>query len=292
LPFWLEVARVPRDQCHRRLPNMSSLANPVEYSVLIRTHNSESTLPETVASLNGQTTPPHQYVVVDSGSTDRTLSCIPVSSVVHNYVGKEFNYSESLNQGLQFVSSNYVLIISSHTSLQRRDAVEYALTLIRSDEKIAAAYFCIESTGALRHELIDKQTFDGFNGLWNTCALIKVPLLRRRSFRPDVFTAEDQEWASWLFYDEGKATARISGGGMVIRNPRYQSLRKKANEYVSVAYFSNRKLLAWFRIARFGLRSVSPIRNRSLKERWFYLSLALRLAACHFFKPKSRSRYF
>ena len=109
--------------------------NKVKYSALIRTFNSERTIPETLSSLRRQTIQPVQYIFVDSGSNDKTLLLIPENSVVHHFVGNEFNYSEALNQGLEYVSVDFVLIISSHTSLLNPKAVEYALEVLRSNEK-------------------------------------------------------------------------------------------------------------------------------------------------------------
>ena len=201
--------------------------NEVKYSALIRTYNSEKTLPSTLASLINQTVSPSKFIFVDSGSNDSTLHLLPNNSIVHNYVGNEFNFSESINQGLEYVSTDFVLILSSHTTLMNCEAINYALNILCSNEKIGATYFDYDFTGGFRYRHIDKNNFNGFNGLMNTCSLIRVSLLRRRRFRPEVFSAEDQEWARWLIYHEGKATACISGAGMVINNPRKDHLKKK-----------------------------------------------------------------
>lgn len=262
------------------------------YSVLLRTFNSESTLPGTLDCLKQQWNPPKQYIVVDSGSTDRTLDCLPAGSRVHHYVGEEFNYAEALNQGLRLVSTDYVLIISSHTELKNIRAMNYALDLLKSNPAIGAAYFCGDNTGSLRHELIGRNNFTGFNGLFNTCAVIKVELLQKRQFRPEVFTSEDQEWAGWLFAAENKVTARISGAGMAVQNPRKDSLQKNVNEYVSVACFTNRKLLEWSHIVSLLKRAITLGTGLGAAKRKFYLLLSAHLMVCRYFKPRRKSRYF
>jgi len=156
----------------------------MKYSVIIRTFNSEATLPETLGSLDAQTVRPERLIFVDSGSSDGTLALLPESSVVHRYVGTEFNYADALNQGLPFVETEYVAIISSHTSLEHPASMAYALRVLRADERIGAAYFTFERTSELTHDLIDERSFNGFNGLWNTCSVIKSGLLRERRFRP------------------------------------------------------------------------------------------------------------
>lgn len=278
----------------------------IPYSTLIRTFNSASTLPDTLCSLSRQTIPPQEYIFVDSGSTDGTLTMLSPSTV-HRYVGKDFNFSEAINQGLKYVSTDYVLIISAHTKLTETHGMEYALTLLSCADSIGAAYFCDENTGSLRHSIIDKRIFDGFNGLWNTCSLIKVNLLRKRGFLPEVFSAEDQEWARWLLHDTGKAIARIAGAGKEDNN-RYTigkyGQRKMINEYVSIAYFANRTLLSPRNIGRVfreavGRKDMSVNRQSSgslvvldrLRRR-SKLNLACRLLACYFVKPRYKSRYF
>jgi len=268
--------------------------NTTKYSVLIRTFNSEKTLSVALDSLRSQTAQPSEYIFVDSGSIDSTLQLLPEGSVIHKFVGHEFNYSDALNQGLNYVSMDYVLIVSSHTSLAKDGAIAFALGILNSDEKIGAAYFDNEESGALRYTFIDKDNFNGFNGLWNTCSLVKVELLKRRTFRPEVFAAEDQEWARWLLYCENKVVARISGAGMdnsQNSNLREHSLRKRINEYVAIAYYANRDLLGLRNLVRVAYGVVKPVR-RPPGERLFNLIVLFRLLMCYFVKPKYKSRYF
>lgn len=260
------------------------------YTALIRTCNSAKTLPRTLASLRAQSQTPMTYLVVDSGSTDDTLSSLPPNALVHHYVGDEFNYSLALNQGLDLVQTDYVLIISSHTSLGNPQALEYALNILAHDDAIGAAYFSYETPGQLEHRLIDRRNFTGFNGLWNTCALIKTHLLKMRHFRPEVFAAEDQEWANWLFHSENKAIARIAGAALENLNPQRFSRHKLLNEYTAVALFTNRKLLSWSNLAKVAYTAMEPRWGRSLSDRYTHLALFWRLWMCHFAKPRSAHR--
>jgi glycosyltransferase involved in cell wall biosynthesis len=281
----------------------------MDYSVLIRTFNSAKTLPDVLRWLSRQTVLPKEYIFVDSGSTDGTRLLIPKGARIVEYAEAEFNYSHALNQGLKFVSTEIVLIVSSHTLLSNDRAIGFGIDVLQSDERIGAAYFDqskpssfssshAEKSDALKCTFIDKHNFDGFNGLWNTCSLVKMALLKRRGFRPEVFTAEDQEWASWLFHFENKIVARISGAGMensANPNSKYGPW-KTVNEYIAIAYFSNRALLGWFNIARVASRVVKPRPLLPMicvrRSRFFYGLLFLRLVACHFVKPKSKSKYF
>lgn len=264
-----------------------------KYSVLIRTLNSERTLPNTLECLANQTVLPAQYVFVDSGSTDRTMSLFPKDAVTHKYVGREFNYSEALNQGLEHVSAEYVFIVSSHTLLIKRAAVEYALSLLETNADLGAAYFSYEVDGGpLTSVSIDKTNFDGQNGLWNWCSLIRMDILKHRKFRPEVFAAEDQEWASWLFNKEGKSIARILNAGAINNNFRGRSFRKLRNDYVAVAYYSKRELLSASNILRVFSSIISPRDGLRPRHRWSQLILGFRLLGCRFSEPVAKSRYF
>jgi glycosyltransferase involved in cell wall biosynthesis len=264
------------------------------YSALIRTFNSEGTLPATLEKLSRQTVPPSEFIFVDSGSTDNTITLAPPHSILHKYQGLEFNFAEAINQGLEYISADYVLIISSHTLLNNVNAIEYAIGLLDTNEYLGACYFSYENDGELRYVIIDRNNFDGFNGLWNTCSLVRYDLLSKRKFRTEVFSAEDQEWARWLFEYEDKGIARVNGAGLDLRlNQRMQEFnwRKRKNEYVAVAYFANPDLMTVTNLARIAYRVLKPT-TRPFRERYFNLSLLFELCLCFLRKPRYKSRYF
>ncbi|MGB7565977.1 MAG: glycosyltransferase family A protein [Prochlorococcaceae cyanobacterium] len=261
------------------------------YAVLIRTFNSESTLPATIASLRAQTCPAGEWVFVDSGSTDATQRLIPCGAKWHRYTGADFNYSRSLNEGIAHVRLPLVLIISSHTRLENSAAMAYSLSLLKSDPLLGGVYFSDEPNVPLQYTNIERESFDGFNGLMNTCALVRTQLLRERPFREEVFSAEDQEWSAWLLNERGGRIARMSGAERHCDNPQKYSPLKTLNEYVSIAYFTNRRLLKWRNIGRQLWLACAPASARRSGRR-FYLRLALRLVACHFHPPRYSSKYF
>jgi glycosyltransferase involved in cell wall biosynthesis len=248
------------------------------YSVLVRTFNSVATIRDTIASLQTQTSSPSRFIFVDSGSSDDTLALLPAGSIVHRYTGREFNYSGAINQGIPYIDTDCVLIMSSHTSLANKDALSFALRLLERDQTIGAAYFSLTPADTPTYELINRTTFTGFNGVFNTCGIYRTALLRTRSFRPEVFSAEDQEWSKWLLEHEGKVIARISGGGMIYNNPKRHSLKKWLDEWIAVATFTNRSLLNWYRIARVAGHVVKP--RVGLRDRYFYSVLFVVLLFC------------
>ncbi len=245
----------------------------------------------TLDALARQTVRPHAYIVVDSGSTDCTLTLVPQGSTVHHFVGKRFNYADALNQGLEHVRTEYVLIVSSHTSLANPRAIDYALGLLAKESLLGAAYFTYTEDEPLRFVLIDGQNFDGFNGLSNTCALVRSELLRRRRFLPEVFAAEDQEWASWLFRSENMCIAQISGGGLTNINPQRYSVIKWFKEYVAVALYANPELLGRRNLLRLLSEAVRPALPLRLRRRCMLLVLVALLQLCSVVKRVRSSNH-
>lgn len=254
----------------------------IDYTALIRTFNSEKTLPATLASLARQSQPPSAYVFVDSGSIDRTLDLLPTGSTVHQYASGKFNYATSLNEGISLVDTKYTLIISSHTSIANQSGVEFALTLLDERREISAAYFVHKLSETITFDIINAENFTGFNGLWNTCALYETYLLKDRPFRPEVFSAEDQEWSKWLLYSTEKTIARIAGAGMTYENPDKHLFRKRLNEHLAIALFAKEEMLALPYIFRVAYRIVRPISDP--QERIFNLVLLLNLLHGKFFR--------
>lgn len=257
----------------------ASVPEALRYTALIRTRDSSATLPKTLASLGRQSWPPSAYVIVDSGSTDETLEQLPAGATLHHFVGHSFNYAQALNQGLAHVQTPLVLLISSHTSVQNPEALEYAIRTLARDTRMGAAYFCYDDPPQLERQVIGVRNFNGFNGLWNTCSLIRTALAHQRPFRPEVFAAEDQEWAKWLIRRKGMSVARISGARLENDNPKRFSHRKLLDEYVAVALFVNRSLLHCRHLAEVAYRVVRPGRL-AVRHRFFSFLLFMRLVAC------------
>ena len=84
-----------------------------DISVLVRTFNSEKTLPQLLDVLDLQAG--DELIVVDSGSTDRTLAVAEKHGARIFHAPPPFNYSKSLNIGFHAARNPWVLVISSHS---------------------------------------------------------------------------------------------------------------------------------------------------------------------------------
>jgi len=86
-------------------------------SIIIRTLNEEKHLEELLIAVNEQTSPVFniETVIVDSGSTDRTLEIAKKYNCRITYIKKEeFTFGKSLNIGCDYADGKYLVFVSGH----------------------------------------------------------------------------------------------------------------------------------------------------------------------------------
>jgi rhamnosyltransferase len=84
-------------------------------SVVIRCHNEEQHIGRLLAGISKQSVQPDQIVIVDSGSTDATLSIasrFPVEIVTIE--PEDFSFGRSLNRGCAAATGDVIVIASAH----------------------------------------------------------------------------------------------------------------------------------------------------------------------------------
>lgn len=269
----------PDDRC------VSSVAKCC-YSVVIRTFNSERTLGKTLHSIRFQKSSPSEILVVDSGSSDSTLELAKKFDVrILSYpTEKPFNYATALNLGLAAAVEPYVLIISSHTVIPHADTVTRMLDELTMPG--IAGVYCVTSWFLNRRESlrrgqkiraveIDARTFDGYNGLWNTCAVIRKCDWIMRKFDETMWTAEDQEWAAWHHRNTQKRTVRLEGTGAIDLNHR-RSKWKAVCEHVAIAYRCYPEYYKWTTIGKRWVRgflALLLLKRALFKEEILYASV-------------------
>jgi len=85
-------------------------------SIIIRTKNEEKLIEQCLASVFNQDFKDFEVVIVDSGSTDRTLEIaknFPVKIVEYHHDGN-FKPGKALNLGIQNSSGKYIVMLSAH----------------------------------------------------------------------------------------------------------------------------------------------------------------------------------
>jgi glycosyltransferase involved in cell wall biosynthesis len=87
-----------------------------EVSILIRAKNEERYIGQTLSALYSQTYRNFEVLIVDSGSTDRTLEMArkyPVN--IYEIRPEDFTWGYALNYGFQRSRGKYVVCLSAHT---------------------------------------------------------------------------------------------------------------------------------------------------------------------------------
>jgi glycosyltransferase involved in cell wall biosynthesis len=272
-------------------------------SAVIRTFNSERTLQKTLLSLRIQKPALAELVVVDSGSTDRTLEIARHFGcrILHYPKDRPFNYSDSLNLGIAGCTGEHILIISSHSVLSFRD-----VACIMSDnlERAGASgVYCISQSpngSVLRSDdpmrgklttVVNRDNFDGLNGLWNACSMIDRSCWARHPFDPSMPAGEDQEWASWHFANTGLPTVCIRNAGVLYMNPNYNDEKDIRDRVVlAVRVFSG--LRSWRSIAYLLLDAFLALLRGRLRPFKKNTKMAWYLALSRVWTKSYSSKYF
>ena len=87
----------------------------MKISVITATYNSAATVADTLRSVNGQTHPDVEHIVVDGGSTDRTLEIVRAEGKrVATLVSEpDRGIYDAMNKGLRLATGDVVGLINS-----------------------------------------------------------------------------------------------------------------------------------------------------------------------------------
>ena len=97
-------------------------------SIVIRCYNEERHIGRLLSGIMQQTLSDVEIVVVDSGSTDATLTIAARYPVrVVSMTPEEFSFGRSLNRGIEAASGDHIVICSAHVYPTYRDWLERLL---------------------------------------------------------------------------------------------------------------------------------------------------------------------
>jgi rhamnosyltransferase len=114
--------------------------NPYDCSVVIRAFNEEKHLGRLLTGISQQSVLPREVVLVDSGSTDRTVEIALENQVkVVHITPSDFTFGRSLNLGIRSTNSNLVVFASAHVYPVYPDWLERLLEPFR-EPQVALTY--------------------------------------------------------------------------------------------------------------------------------------------------------
>jgi glycosyltransferase involved in cell wall biosynthesis len=113
-----------------------------EISIIIRSKNEERFIGQTLSAIFQQDIDiPFEVILIDSGSTDRTLEVVreyPVS--VYEIDTRQFSYGRALNYGAGLARGQYLINLSAHCIPIDSCWMARLVNCLRSDSQVAATY--------------------------------------------------------------------------------------------------------------------------------------------------------
>jgi len=192
-------------------------------SIVIRAFNEERHIGRLLSGVLQQTLTPAEIVLVDSGSTDATLSIAARFPVRTVSVGpEEFSFGRSLNRGISATSSDLVVLASAHVYPVYADWLEQLLRPL-NDPQVALSYGQqrgYEGTRFSEHQVFAKwfperseprQAHPFCN---NANAAIRRSLWEAHPYDETLPGLEDLAWASWAM-EQGRAIAYVAEAPVV-----------------------------------------------------------------------------
>ena len=109
-------------------------------SIVIRAYNESIHLPRLLEGITHQTVKDVEVILVDSGSTDSTVSIAEAFGAKMMHIRpEEFTFGRSLNRGIEKATGDFVVIASAHVYPVYPDWLESLLRPFE-DAKVALTY--------------------------------------------------------------------------------------------------------------------------------------------------------
>ncbi len=175
-------------------------------SIVIRAYNEEKHIVRLLEGLRQQTLKDVEIILVDSGSTDQTVSIAESfgARIVH-IPSAEFTFGRSLNFGLRAATRELIVIASAHVYPVYPDWLESLLRPFE-DERVALTYG--KQRGYERSKYSEQQIYhqwypDASNPSQTTAfcnnanAAIRKSLWEQNQYDETLTGLEDLAWAKW-----------------------------------------------------------------------------------------------
>ncbi|MBI5631779.1 MAG: glycosyltransferase [Elusimicrobia bacterium] len=178
-----------------------------EISIVIRAKNEARHLPALLDGIAGQSERSVEVVLVDSGSTDATVSIARGRRIrVETIPAEEFTFGRSLNIGVRAATAPLVAVVSAHTRPVHERWLESLLRPLRENPKIAMVYG--RQIGWDTSKFAETLDFDRFFGgeakevdehffANNANSALRKSLWGLHPFDEGLPGLEDIEWARW-----------------------------------------------------------------------------------------------
>ncbi len=190
-------------------------------SWVIRTKNEERHIGEVLETLQKQTCQDFEIIIVDSGSTDKTLEIVkkfPVRLI--RIKPEEFSYSYALNLGISKARGQYIGILSGHSIPQSLSFYTDVLKFF-SDPKVAAVTgYYYDGENLFTKVSLPRKEQHFCPWMTNTNSIIRKDLWKIYPFDERLTEGcEDYDWASEM----------IARGYDIIKTPLFSTVYYRVN---------------------------------------------------------------
>lgn len=225
----------------------------MKISVVIRSKNSGQTLSHCLDSIQQQSFSIQEIILVDSGSSDDTLSIAKQygCKIVHYPLDIAFNYSKSLNLGIQAATGDCILILSSHVILKYQNTIELMVSTWQNWHTACAISLCRDAVQTttkvpkleeVRWNLVNRYNFQG-QGMYNFCSLIRKSDWEAYPFNEEIPRCEDQDWVRHFYQTSNTGSLIIRYPTVYYNNPYYNA-KKDAWDYITLGHYIDRYFLS------------------------------------------------
>lgn len=175
-------------------------------SIVIRAYNEEKYIGRLLDGIRQQTLKDVEITLVDSGSTDKTVSTAEsFGARIVNIPSEEFTFGRSLNFGVQAATREFVVIASAHVYPVYPDWLESLLRPFE-DDKVALTYgkqrgpeFAKFSEQQIFHQWFPDTSKPNQETAFcnNANAAIRKSLWKKNPYDETLTGLEDLAWAKW-----------------------------------------------------------------------------------------------
>lgn len=229
-----------------------------EVTILIRAKNEEEHIGQTLKAICNQSFKDFEIILIDSGSTDRTLEIVKDFPVKVGHIAPEdFTYGYSTNYGFELSKGKYIVCLSAHAVPFSDDWLQILIESF-SDEEVAAVMGrdipfpdCnpFDKRGMLKlydvpRSEIDECSFD----FGATNAAVRRSVWGEIKFDEKLSYAEDNDWGRHV---KAKGYRIIYEPGAVVYHSHNDSYRQMVRRFCNEAYalrLLNRKRYSWLNI--------------------------------------------
>jgi rhamnosyltransferase len=205
-------------------------------SIVIRAYNEEKHIGRLLTGIARQSVNDVQVILVDSGSTDRTVEIAREYGVeVVHILPEEFSFGRSLNLGIEHARAPFVVFASAHVFPVYPDWLERLIAPLRN-EKVALTYG--KQRGAEVSHFSEQQIFHQ----WfpeqsqvrqphpfcnNANAAIRRELWESHPYDENIPALEDLAWAKWAS-EQGLLISYVSEAEVIhVHQENWQGIRNR-----------------------------------------------------------------